>query len=127
MDACNPHYMLQHYIGQMTYMEKAKFEAYFRDENYTKHLDSLGQGLARSMMSLPTDYETEEEVRLIFSALRQQPWNLDKVQFTGSFASIPFKWANVIDQVVVDPSRASTAKAQVIASLAAVGITCPVV
>ena len=44
----NSDYMHQHVMGRMEYGTDAQIEAYFADQNWQKHLDSLGQGIVAS-------------------------------------------------------------------------------
>lgn len=127
MDAGNPFFMLQHFVGEMKYVSSLEFDEFFQDQDYSKHLDSLGQGLTLSTMRLPLHYSSEEEVRLVLSVDRNQDWTHRNVTFKVDYASIPFNWANVIDSVVVDPDRGPGAIPPAIAELAALGINCPVI
>ena len=127
MDLRNPYYMLQHFVGMMNYESEDAFDAYFKDQDFLKHLDSLGQGLALSTMKLPDELSKEQEVRLVFQVNREQEWSAKYVEFRPDFVAPPFCWANVIDRVVVGGRVAPTAFAVLTAELQGLGVTCPVV
>lgn len=127
MDLRNPFFMLQHFVGRMKYEPEDAFDTYFKDQDFLKHLDSLGQGLALSTMRLPDGPSQEQEIRLVFQVNRELTWSTEHVEFRPDFASPPFRWNNVIERVVVGPQRAPAACTPLATELDDLGVTCAVV
>lgn len=69
----DPWFMLRHFVGQIRYEDKAAIEAWISGLDYSVHLDSLGQNLARSLMLLSSDLKSEAEVRLLLTLIRNSP------------------------------------------------------
>ena len=106
----NTYYMLHHYIGRILYVSYDEAEKYFYDSNWPKHLDSLGHGIAASLLMLDESLSEEDEIRLLYDHA-SDPWHQDNVQISGRFAKVPFDWSTAIDDVVVGPFESRKAEA----------------
>lgn len=126
MNLNNPFFMLQHYIGKVQYLTEDLYEEYFSDPDWSKHLDSLGQGLVLSTMRLLDDLDVEKEVRLIFRFARDEPWVRSNVEVGQLSMSIPFDWPGVLDAVVAGPNLKAESCADIQSKLHELGIDCPV-
>ena len=122
MDLLNPHFMLQHFVGKIEYVSESEFDAFFEDEDFTKYLDSLGQGLALSVLKLPNDASPEQEVRLVYQIDRNQKWTQKNTKINGHFVTIPFCWDNVINNIVAGPMYKASMCASLETELRQLGI-----
>lgn len=125
MSRDNKFYMLQHFIGKMRYATDAEIEEYFSDQNWEKHLDSLGQGIAASFLRLNNDLSSEDEVRLLYDHT-DEAWPTTNVRIVDRFAKVPFDWLVAVDGVVVGPFVTDGGEAIVRSELQGFGINCPV-
>ena len=98
-------FMLRHFVGLVLYEDKTTIDAWISDPDYSKHLDSLGHTLAQSLMLLPRDFKSEEEVRLLFTLLRNSPtkWLKNNVKCKDTTCQIPFEWCGAIKSIVFGP------------------------
>lgn len=126
MRADNQEFMLQHAVGKMKYLPEQEIEAYFRSPDWDKHLDSLGQGIAASLLLLSGDLCDEDEVRVLYNHLNN-PWPQANVKLVHRLAKVPFLWELAIDAVVVGPFvQEDGGEATIRQELADLGVTCPV-
>ena len=98
----DPWFMLRFYIGLVEYKNKSEIEEWIKGSDFTVHLDSLGQGLACSLMLLRTCFSIEEEVRLICSPFgrSERTWAKENLLKNGKTLSAPFNWHGRIKSVV---------------------------
>lgn len=127
MNLADPFYMLHHHIGKVSYEDSDRIREHFVGKDYTKHLDSLGQGIVLSLLQLRTAVSVENEVRLIYSYMPGEEWVQENVKAAGDYCKVPFVWDNVIDEVMVGPLIAAGGAAKLITELEALNIRCPVV
>lgn len=126
MDDGNPYFMLQHFIGRVEYRPLEEVESYFSTRHYTDHLDSLGQGLALSVMMMPDDAEKEEEVRLVYAPTSTaDEWTRLNVECIGDFVRIPFDWRNVLEHVILGASLQPGDRSSIEFQLRKLGVECP--
>lgn len=125
MSKDNQFYMLHHFIGKMEYAPDAEIEAYFSDQNWGKHLDSLGQGIAASFLRLSDNLADENEVRLLYDHSNDE-WPKANVRLLDRFAKVPFDWLSAVDGVVVGPFVPDGGEAIVRHELQSFGIDCSV-
>jgi hypothetical protein len=121
----NSDYMHQHVMGRMEYGTDAQIEAYFADQNWQKHLDSLGQGIAASFFRLSESLQSEDEVRLLYDGMNNT-WDKTKVKLVDHFAKLPFDWTSVLDAVVVGPFVQDGGEQNVRNTLHKHNVRCPV-
>lgn len=105
MNVQNTYYMLHHYIGAVRYQSESEIREWLTNTHYSDFLDTLGQGLALSAMTLSTKYTDEKEVRLLYSHHPQPdaPWVNDNVVLKGNVCEIPFDWKGAISEVIIGP------------------------
>lgn len=125
MSRGNEFYMLQHVIGKMQYATDAEIEAHFSDQNWEKHLDSLGQGIAASFLRLNNNLSSEDEVRLLYDHT-DGAWPKSNVRIVDRFAKVPFDWLAAVNGVVVGPFVSDGGEAIVRSELQGFGINCAV-
>ncbi|MFB1056745.1 hypothetical protein [Vibrio diabolicus] len=99
-------FMLHHYIGKVNYYDADDLVQYFKQTHYEHHLDSLGQGAVLSLMALRNCFESEQEVRLLYSYdPSSNDWvaqNVAKPQGLP-LCRVPINWAQILDEVVLAP------------------------
>ncbi len=125
MSRGNEFYMLQHAIGKMQYKTDAEIKAYFSDPNWEKHLDSLGQGIAVSFLSLENNLSKEDEVRLLYDH-SSEAWPAANVRIVDHFAKVPFDWITALDGVVIGPFALDGEETKLRSELRGFGINCTV-
>lgn len=126
MHSNNPYYSLHHAIGKVEYLSRAALDAYSQDPNFENHLDSLGQGIALSLMRLHTEMEPEDEVRLLCNYMDSEPWVANNMRLTGEFLRVPFDWNGTVDSVLVGPRVETGGLHRIVHRLQRFGIACPV-
>ena len=128
MNQENPFYMLHHFIGKVEYKDAETIRSSFSgQEGFEKHLDSLGQGVVTSLMQLRTAVSVEQEARLVYNYMRDEPWVQQHVEIFEDFCRIPFDWNGVIDEVVVGPLVSDGGKARLETKLRELNINCSII
>jgi hypothetical protein len=124
MHSDNPYYSLHHAIGKVKYLSRAELDAYFQHPDFERHLDSLGQGIALSLMRLHTAMEAEDEVRLLCNYMDSVPWVATNMHLTGEFLRVPFDWSGTVDGVLVGPRVVTGGLNGIVQRLQGLGISC---
>ncbi len=120
-------YMFHHHIGAVRYRSVADIEHWRRTSNYEEHLDSLGQALIASLTVLREQFMMEQEVRLLYSHMPEAGgWIASNVVADEALARVPFKWADVLDSIVLCPAMDPAFAANARNDIAAVGIVASV-
>lgn len=97
--------MLNHFLGLVNYRTEAEIRAYLQSLTLADVLDSLGQGVALSLMTLRRSLSPEREARLVYWHQPQDdnPWVAAHVRIENDRCRVPFDWNEVIDAVVIGP------------------------
>lgn len=124
MNIDNRTYDVQHAIAQVQYELEEEVEAYFKDPNFDKHLDSLGQGILVAVTTLLTRHQSEREVRLLCNYLPNEAWVQAHVRLEGDHLRVPFDWTDVIRSVVTGPLVPDGGQQALADQLQSLGIDC---
>jgi hypothetical protein len=118
--------MLRHFVGLVKYEDHDAIEAWISGLDYSVHLDSLGHKLAQSLMLLGSRFKSEEEVRLLFTLLRNSPtnWLTENVKYTDKHCKIRFEWCGAIRSVRFGPKVTDSEEKSLNRLLAQEGILC---
>lgn len=101
-------YSVRFFAGAVDYCDPSEIEGFrhrISNDCYSV-LDSLGHGLANSVMLLSTNHKHEEEVRVLYSHMSGSPWIDRHVQVKSDNCSLPFHWVDFLDEVLY-PARFS--------------------
>lgn len=102
----NRYYMLHHYMGLVEYKKQDDLVKMLKDKPWQDYLDSLGQGLALSLMTLREQFSNESEVRLLYSYEPNQhdnSWVKENVFIVDNTCVLPFEWTGIIDEILLGP------------------------
>lgn len=122
------YYMFHHYIGGVSYRSPTDIETWRDSTDYPDHLDSLGHGIITSLTVIREGFQSEQEVRLLYSHMPDSSdWVKNNVPADESLAKIPFDWGGLVDGVILCPRMTKSEATEASKRIAAAGITCAVV
>lgn len=126
MHEADPFFMLRHTVGRVTYESSVEIAEWIANADWIELLDSQGQNLATSAMILQDCFESEDEVRLLYSLLKNDSsdWVRNYVHVTDRFCLLPFAWKGAINGAVLGPGVSGTEAAWFSDALARCGMQC---
>ena len=87
------------------------YEVYLSGNDFEKHLDSTGFGLLRTVMVIRSDFDSEDEVRLLYIRSPQNDNLFPNINTIygdfNQYCSHVFDWRNVIDDYAFNPNNSS--------------------
>jgi hypothetical protein len=114
----NPFINLQFAMGLVRYQPLEKIHAFFDDPDWLRHLqDPTGRGIMRTLLLLKTEWQEEQEVRLIFAHHPDSAWDAQNTSLVEPRIRIGFKWRHVVTGVLAGPTLKSADEKQLRAAL----------
>ena len=109
MDEEDQFYSLFYHIGLIAYDDAQDIRDRIGAAHFSEFLDSRGYELLRTVMKIRSDFEKEEEVRLVYI---RSPWDGYETPLKhpisgdqNQFCAHQFDWADIIDHFEFDPNN----------------------
>lgn len=109
MDEEDRFYSLFYHMGLITYDDAQDIRDQITGAHFSEFLDSRGYELLRTVMKIRSDFQKEQEVRVVYirspregyEAPQKHPVSGDQNQFCAH----QFDWTNIIDDFEFDPKN----------------------
>ncbi|KPA93731.1 hypothetical protein [Pseudomonas asplenii] len=126
MDERDRYFMLHCFAARVEYRSDEAMQALLSSNDYSVHLDSLGQGGALAVSTVTDFLEEEREIRIVYSYERDNAFVAEQVRLEGNLCRIPFDWTNIIEEINFDESVSKQEYEKLLAQLRSHGINCPI-
>lgn len=124
IDTDDEYYMLHYYMGLIRYYPETEIRQWLETAPMDSHLDSLGQKLALSAMTLQSIFSDEQEVRLLYAFKDDNLWVEENVTVNGNTCTVPFDWRDVVEELMIGPNIGSSEADGIRANIRSNGLLC---
>lgn len=88
---------LKYYIGAVQYKKRLEIENSLKGESFMNlALGGQGYNFARTLLTKRTEFDHENEVRLLY-------FDTDDTYINNDYVNFHFPWDNLIEEIVLDP------------------------
>lgn len=126
MDVRDDYFMFHCYSVKVVYKDYEIIDELIRDNDYSKHLDQLGQNGAILAAALSDCLADEKEIRMIYSYMPENEFVASMVKVHNGICRVPFDWSSLLEEILVSPTVSDEILKELDAKFRDLGVACDI-